>query len=253
MFGSITTADPAASRPEPPVLRKFGLIGGTSWRSTVSYYATINEAINRRHGDNTNPRINLASLDQSLIHAAQSKDDWEAVLDRFEAAAIELQSTGVEGIALCANTPHKVWDSIQSELRVPIVHIADGVARECKRQGWEQLGLLGTRFTMEEDFLRGRLRERHGLDTAVPPEPARAEIHRCILEKLSMGAFDDPSRQLLLEQIRRLADAGAEAVVLGCTEFPLLLEGLDAGLPLVDSLACHCAEIVRFIAGPAAD
>ena len=123
--GSFSSPDCSPNLSAKPQLRKFGLIGGTSWRSTASYYARINETINRRHGDNTNPRINLASLDQSLIHAAQKVDDWETILARFEEATIELQATGTEGIALCANTPHKIYDVLQSELRVPVIHIAD--------------------------------------------------------------------------------------------------------------------------------
>ncbi|BCX48194.1 aspartate racemase [Haloferula helveola] len=230
-------------------LRKFGLIGGTSWRSTLSFYEAINDAINLRHGNNTNPRLNLASLDQASIHAAQKRGDWEAILELFEAAALELQSTGVEGLAFCANTPHKIYDAVQSALRIPVLHIADGIGRECARREFRHIGWLGTRFSMEEDFLLGRLRHRHGLKASVPSEAARQAIHRCVVEKLSMGHFDDDSRNLLLDQVRQFAESGAEAVVLGCTEFPLLMDGGAAALPLIDSLACHCEQIVRFIAG----
>ncbi|WP_193214574.1 aspartate/glutamate racemase family protein [Luteolibacter marinus] len=239
------------ARRESPPLRKFGLIGGTSWRSTMAYYSAINEAINRHYGDNTNPRINLASLDQKGIHSAQLAGRWEEVLERIGSAAIELQHTGVEGIALCANTPHKIYDLLQSDLRVPVLHIGDAIARECERQGWTHVGLLGTRFTMEDDFLRGRLKERYGIRTRVPNVRVRRAIHRCLLEKLSMGIFDEVSRRLLLDQIDGFSRIGVQAVILGCTEFPLLLAGSDSPLPQVDSLACHCDQIVEFILGTA--
>ncbi|MCB1129672.1 MAG: amino acid racemase [Verrucomicrobiae bacterium] len=246
-----STIESPALRTSAAALRKFGLIGGTSWRSTVEYYSAINGAINRLHGDNTNPRLNVASVDQRRIHKAQSEDDWEAISDILRDAALELQLTGVEGLAVCANTPHKVFDAIQAELHVPLLHIGDAVARECAGNGWNDVGLLGTRFTMEDGFLRDRLRHRHGIRTRVPAGPARRAIHRCVIDKLSVGDFDDEARALLGDQIEKLAAAGAEAVVLGCTEFPLLMEGSSCSLPLIDSLACHCDQIVRFIIGEA--
>jgi len=138
-------------------MRKLGLIGGTSWHSTVEYYATINRFINDRHGDNTNPPLRIISLNQKQIHDLQRSDDWDAIADIFIRAALELQGVGVEGIALCANTPHKVFDQLHTSLSIPILHIADAIGATLEKDGLDTVGLIGTRFTMSQDFIKGRL------------------------------------------------------------------------------------------------
>lgn len=228
-------------------MKTFGLIGGTSWHSTVEYYAAINRAINAWHGDNTNPPLILASLNQREVHALQEADDWDAIAGIFLQAARTLQEAGAEGIAICANTPHRIHDRLAAALEVPVLHIADAIADTVGQGGWQKVGLLGTRFTMEGGFLRDRLREKHGIETLVPAEPARHRIQDLVYEQLSVGRFEEEARQFFLEEIASLATRGAEAVILGCTEFPLLLKDTAAPLPLVDSLQSHCEMIVRFI------
>ncbi len=228
-------------------MKTFGLIGGTSWHSTVEYYATINRLINERHGDNTNPLLRIISLNQKRIHELQRSDDWDAIAEIFETAARELQADGADGIALCANTPHKVFDRLHASVAVPILHIADAIGAALVKDGVDTVGLIGTRFTMAEDFIKGRLKRQFQVKTIVPTDSEQHDIQELIYHKLSVGVFDDASRAFILQVIERLAQRGARAVILGCTEFPLLLSGVPCAIPLIDSLKCHCDAIVDCI------
>ena len=228
-------------------MKKFGLIGGTSWHSTVEYYTEINRAINERHGDNTNPRLQIASLNQKQLHDLQRSGDWESIANLFIEAARELQGTGVQGLALCANTPHKIYDQLQASLDIPVLHIADAMAVTLKQNEWGKVGLIGTRFTMEEDFLKGRLEAKHGVTTLVPAASTQHEIQKRIYEELSVGTFTEDTKSFFLKVINSLAEAGSQSVILGCTEFPLLLKNSPPPIPFIDSVKCHCDMIVQFI------
>lgn len=228
-------------------MKTYGLIGGTSWHSTVEYYATINRLINERHGDNTNPQLRIVSLNQKKIHDLQRADDWDAIADIFEKAALELQGIGVEGIALCANTPHKIFDRLCAKISVPILHIADAIGADLVKDGLETVGLIGTRFTMSEDFIKGRLSSRYQVKAIVPTDSEQDGIQDLIYSELSVGVFSDDTRKFFLQVIESLAARGARAVILGCTEFPLLLKDVDCPVPLIDSLKSHCDAIVRCI------
>lgn len=228
-------------------MKKFGLIGGTSWHSTVDYYAQINRRINEHHGDNTNPPLRLVSLDQKQIHDLQRADDWEAIAGIFVSAALELQGLGVEGIALCANTPHKVFDPLSAALSVPVLHIADAMGETLTNAGLHTVGLIGTRFTMSQDFIKGRLLARYRVKTVVPADAEQDAIQRLIYQELSVGVFSENTRAFFLQVIESLSAKGAQAVILGCTEFPLLLKDTPASVPLIDSLNCHSEAICRFI------
>ncbi|QCB47282.1 amino acid racemase [Hydrogenophaga sp. PAMC20947] len=228
-------------------MKKFGLIGGTSWNSTVDYYALINKLINDHHGDNTNPPLRVVSLNQKAIHDLQRSDDWDAIADIAGAAALELQGIGVEGIALCSNTQHKVFDPLQASLSVPVLHIADAIAANLDALGFETVGLIGTRFTMTEDFIKGRLQDRYQVKTVVPTDAEQGDIQDLVYKELSVGVFSDSTRAIFLQVIESLSAKGAQAVILGCTEFPILLRGADCPVPLIDTVACHCEAITRFI------
>ena len=228
-------------------MKKFGLIGGTSWHSTVEYYATINQIINDTYGDNTNPPLRLVSLNQKQIHDYQRSDDWIGIAEMFKDAAFELRDIGVEGIALCANTPHKIFDQLHGLLDISIVHISDAFASSLSRSGFDTVGLVGTRFTMEENFITGRLFERHQVKTITPPASAWKEIQDRIYNELSLGVFDDNVKNFFLEIIHSLAEQGAQSVILGCTEIPLLLKYLPCPIPLLDSVKSHCDAIASFI------
>ncbi|MEB4592761.1 amino acid racemase [Candidatus Thiothrix sp. Deng01] len=228
-------------------MRKFGLIGGLSWHSTVGYYTTLNQRVNERYGDNTNPPLRLVSLNQKQVHDLQRADDWGAIADILIGAARELQALGVEGMALCANTPHKVFEPLSRAVACPIIHIADAIGAPLAQAGLRKVGLLGTRFTMSQDFIKGRLFAQHQLQTLVPEADVQQEMQERIYNELVVGAFNASTRAFCLDRIEALAEQGAEAVILGCTELPLLLQGASSPIPLVDSLQCHCDAIARYI------
>lgn len=228
-------------------MRKFGLIGGTSWHSTVAYYATINRLINAHHGDNTNPPLRIVSLNQRQIHDLQRAERWDAIADIYTAAAQELQRLDVSAMALCANTPHKLYDQLSSAVSCPILHIADAIAAKLKQDRQTTVGLLGTRFTMSQGFIKDRLRERHGIDTIVPASPDQAEMQTRIYNELVVGRFDDATKTWCLGLVEALAANGAQAVILGCTELPLLMQDSRSPIPTVDSVACHCQAIADYL------
>lgn len=223
------------------------MIGGTSWRSTIEYYAAINRLINDRHGGNINPPLRIISLNQKQIHDLQRADDWDGIANIFVSAALELQGVGVDGIALCANTPHKVYDQLCNSLSIPILHIADAIGATLENDGLDTAGLIGTRFTMSQEFIKGRLSDRCQVKTLVPPVDDQNKIQNLIYDELSVGAFEDATRKFFLEVIDSLMTRGAQAAILGCTEFPLLLNDADCPIPLIDSLTCHCEAIARYI------
>lgn len=227
-------------------MKAFGLIGGISWRSTMNYYERINETINQLSSDNTNPFLNLISLNQREIHDLQRAGDWKRIAEIFTEAALKLSRSGVEGIAFCANTPHKIYWEVQSRLDIPILHIGDAIAIEASQQQWTRLGLIGTRFTMSEPFLKDRLADK-GLEVLVPSSAIQAEMQTRIYDELSTGNFDSLQQTHALEVIHSLVDAGVDAVILGCTEFPLLLREYACDVPLIDTIQVHCDQIVRFI------
>ena len=227
-------------------MKKFGLIGGISWRSTMNYYERINETINQLSHDNTNPFLHLISLNQREIHDLQRAGDWKRIAEIFADAALKLSRSGAEGIAFCANTPHKIYHEIQALLDIPILHIGDAIATEANQHNWTRLGLIGTRFTMSEPFLRDRLAEQ-GFEILVPTETVQAEMQTRIYGELSTGNFDSTQQEYAREVIHSLVDAHVDAVILGCTEFPLLLRDCSCEVPLIDTIQVHCDQIVRFI------
>ncbi|MGE9270071.1 MAG: aspartate/glutamate racemase family protein [Verrucomicrobiales bacterium] len=228
-------------------MRKFGLIGGTSWYSTVEYYRLINQRINDLHGDNTNPPLRLVSLNQREIHDLQHVGNWQAIAEVFSRAAVELDRLDVAGIAMCANTPHKVYEFVAAEVRCPVLHIADAIGEDLQRRGFERVGLIGTSFTMSQSFLKGRLQDRYGMEVLVPSLAQQEEMQVRIYDELSVGEFGRETKEFSLRIVNSLGERGAQAVVLGCTEFPLLLKGELAAVPVVDSIRCHCEAITEFI------
>jgi aspartate racemase len=231
------------------MMKKMGLIGGTSWHSTVEYYRIINQRVNDHFGNNTNPPLWLYNLNQQEIHQLQQAGQWEDIAAIILKTATQLQGLGVEALALCANTPHKVVDQIQPQLTIPFLHIADAIGMEIKKHGWQRVGLLGTKFTMAEDFIKGRLARDYQTEVIVPEETIQQEIHRLIVEEMSYGNFSPSAKVYFQGIIQLLADLGAQAVILGCTEIPLLLQDVSCSLPTIDSLACHCDLILTFMLG----
>src|SRR5882757_3169790 len=236
--------------PAPSDMRTLGLIGGTSWYSTVEYYRNINTAVNDAYGNNTNPPLLLYSLNQHEIHELQNGDHWDAIAALLTEAAIRLRAAGAQGIMFCANTPHKVYAQVAKNIGLPILHIADATGAAIRRKGLKKVGLIGTLYTMEDGFLADRLRERYGIETVVPSDPAaRQELHRIIQRELDVGVFKADSKKYVLQQIEELRRRGARGIVLGCTEIPLIIRSKDVSVPIFDTTLLHSQMAVDFILG----
>lgn len=220
-------------------MKIIGLIGGMSWESTIPYYRQINETIRERLGGLHSARIVLFSVDFHEIERLQHADDWEAAGAILADAARALEAAGASFLVLCTNTMHRVASSIEAAVAIPLFHIADPTATEIKRAGHSTVGLLGTRFTMEQAFYRDRLSERHGLQVIVPDSKDRETVHRIIYDELCLGVVKPESRGEYRRIMESLASQGAEAIILGCTEISLLVGQQDAAVPLFDTTTIH--------------
>ncbi len=228
-------------------MRKFGLLGGTSWHSTIDYYRALNQAVNQHYQSNVNPPLYLANLDQHEIHSLQKTGDWEMISEILVKKCQELETIGCTGIPFCTNTPHRVFDQVQNELSVPVIHIGQSIGKHIKELGHQKTGLLGTRYTMEGDFISGVLQSDFEIDVVAPDMPARQKIQALLYDEMSHGLFQSSTRDYFLTVIDELRSDGAEAVILACTEFPLLLKNIDTCIPKIDSTMCHVNDIVDFI------
>lgn len=220
-------------------MKTVGLLGGMSWESTVPYYQVLNREVGRRLGGLHSARVLLVSVDFAEIETLQHQGRWEELGQSLAREARTLEDAGADFLVLCTNTMHLVVPRIESAISIPLLHIADATAERIRSAGVRRVGLLGTRFTMEEPFYRARLEERHGVEVLVPPEPERVEVHRVIYEELVVGRILDSSRDAYRRIVAELIGAGAEGVILGCTEIGLLLKPGDAAVPLFDTAAIH--------------
>ncbi|WP_407354531.1 aspartate/glutamate racemase family protein [Luteimonas sp. R10] len=220
-------------------METLGLLGGMSWESTALYYRLVNEAVRERLGGLHSARLLLYSVDFAGIERLQHAGDWDGAGRVLGAAARALRDGGAERLVLCTNTMHKVADAVEAAAGLPLLHIADPTGAAIRAAGFTRVGLLATRFTMEQAFYRRRLAERHGLDVRVPDAAAREQVHRVIYEELCLGVVRDASREAYRRIIARLVDDGAECIVLGCTEICLLVGDGDAEVPLFDTTALH--------------
>jgi aspartate racemase len=229
--------------PPAPRQRVIGMLGGMSWESTAEYYRLANEAVRDRIGGLHSARIVLASLDFAEIEALQVAGDWQRAGDLLAAEAAGLEAAGAELLLLCTNTMHKVADRVQAAVSIPLLHLADTTAAAVRAAGLSTVGLLATGFTMEQDFYRDRL-AGHGLDVLVPDADDRAAVHRIIYDELCRGVIRDESRQLYGQTIDRLVAAGAEGIILGCTEIELLIEQADSPVPVFPTTRLHVEAAV---------
>jgi aspartate racemase len=220
-------------------MKTIGLIGGMSWESTLPYYRHVNEAIRARLGGLHSARLVLYSVDFHEIELLQRSGDWQRAGELLGEAAAALERAGAEFLVLCTNTMHKVAEAIEQAVCIPLLHIADPTAAAIRAAGLQRVGLLGTRFTMEQPFYRERLESRHGIQVLVPDEADRQLVHRVIYEELCLGTVRETSRQAYREVIARLVAQGAQAVILGCTEIGLLIGAEDAVVPLFDTTLLH--------------
>jgi aspartate racemase len=227
-------------------MKTLGLIGGMSWESTVPYYRIINETVRERLGGLHSARLILYSVDFADIERLQQANAWDEAGHVLAQAACSLEAAGAAGLALCTNTMHKVAPAIEAAVTIPLLHIADPTAVAVKQAGLRTVGLLGTRFTMEQDFYRGRLMERHGLTVKIPDAAEREIVHRVIYEELCQGEIRAESQQHYRRIMQRLVEAGAEGIILGCTEIGLLVSPADARAPLFDTTHLHARAVAQW-------
>ena len=226
-------------------MKTLGLIGGMSWESTVPYYRFINEAIKARLGGLHSARLVLYSVDFEQIARLQHAGDWDAAGNVLADAAQRLERAGAEALVICTNTMHKVAPAIEAKVRIPVLHVVDAVATEIRAAGFHKVGLLGTRFTMEQSFYAQYL-ARHGLTTLVPEQADRDLVHRVVYEELCLGKIVDASRDEYRRIMATLAAQGAEAIILGCTEISMLVGPQDASVPLFDTTAIHARKAAEW-------
>lgn len=226
-------------------MKTIGLIGGMSWESTATYYRLINQGVKAELGGLHSAKIVMVSVDFSEIDVLQARGDWQKAGEILSQAAVSLQSAGADFFLIGTNTMHKVADQIQAAVSIPLLHIADATAHQLSEDGIRRVGLLGTAFTMEQEFYKNRLSNAHGLDVVTPDRESREIIHRVIYNELCLGDILDTSREQYLQIINNLTEQGVQAVILGCTEISLLVRQSDTGVTLYDTTDIHAKSAVR--------
>ena len=226
-------------------MKTIGLIGGMSWESSIEYYRIINEATKIKLGGLHSAKSVMYSVDFAEIEALQHQGDWQAAAEVMIAAAQSLERAGADFIVLCTNTMHKLADEIQANTQIPFLHIADATADSIQSAGIRKVGLLGTRFTMEQDFYKGRLAHKYGLYVIVPDEDERETVHQIIYKELCLGIVNSESRKQYVSIMNRLVESGAEGVILGCTEIELLVNAGDVSVSLFPTTRIHAEAAVE--------
>jgi aspartate racemase len=227
-------------------VRTLGLIGGMTWHSTVDYYRLINAGVHERLGGSHSAELLLLSIDFEPVEEMQGRGDWAGMGRLMASWAKRLEDAGAEGLLICTNTMHRLAGDVERAVQVPLIHIADATAVAVKKAGIGTVALLGTRYTMELDFYRGRLEKEHGLKVLIPEEPGRTAVHDIIYRELAFGDVREESRRAYVAIIEELKRRGAQGVILGCTEIPLLIKAADSPIPVFDTTALHAAAAVEF-------
>ncbi len=227
-------------------MKTIGLIGGMSWESSLEYYRLINQGVKARLGGLHSAKCLMLSVDFAEIEVLQREGRWAEAADLMTCAAQSLERGGADFVVICTNTMHKAADHMQARIGIPILHIADATARQVKASGLGAVGLLGTRFTMEEDFYKGRLTANFGLSVVIPNADEREVVHRVIYDELCLGQTLATSRAKFAAIIERLIESGAQGVILGCTEIGLLVHAEDSRVPLFDTTRIHAEAAVEF-------
>jgi aspartate racemase len=230
-------------------MKTIGLLGGMSWESTLDYYKLINQQVSKSLGGFHSAKIVMISVDFALLEENMSKGNWSACAQILVSAGQKIEKAGADCLLICTNTLHKVAPEVEKAITIPLLHIADAAGKTLVEQDISVIGLLGTRFTMEEDFYRRRLAEKFGLEVFVPPTEDRKIIDDIIFKELCMGKIDTNSRQEYLRIMEALKNRGAEAILLGCTEIAMLVDKEHTDIPLFDTTAIHAATAVKFSLG----
>ena len=230
-------------------MKRAGLLGGMSWESTVGYYQAINQGVRETLGGLNSAQIILYSVNFNPIEKLQHQGDWAGTADILLDAAKRIEVAGADFLLICTNTMHRVYDEISSGIKIPVLHIADATGEELKRMNVSRVGLLGTRFTMEEDFYKKRLKDNFGIEVKVPNSKDRDLVHDVIYQELCLGVARQASKREYLRIIDDLAASGSQAVILGCTEIGLLISQDDTDTPLVDTTSIHARKAVEELVG----
>lgn len=225
-------------------MQVIGVLGGMSWESTQSYYRALNEGVKHALGGFHSAKIVLVSVDFAEIETLQQQGDWNKAGELLASAAQNIERAGADFLLLATNTMHKVAPAIEKAIGIPLLHIADATAEQLMQDGITRVGLLGTRFTMEQDFYKARLQDAFGIEVVVPDDTEREAVHRIIFDELCQGKINSDSRERYLEIIDSLHQQGAQAVILGCTEIALLVEQAHTHVPLYDTTALHASRAV---------
>jgi len=227
-------------------MKVIGLIGGMSWESTAEYYRIINETVKERLGGHHSAKILLYSVNFSEIEKLQREGRWQEATEFMCEAAMRVELGGADCILICTNTMHKMAGEVQRAVTIPLLHIADAAAMEIKKMGIGRVALLGTKYTMEEEFYKGRLMAKYGFEVLIPPEEDRNIINQIIYDELCLGKVEGKSKKRFVQIIGKLKNQGAEGVILGCTEISLLIKQKDSPLELFDTTAIHAQAAVDF-------
>lgn len=230
-------------------MKTIGLIGGLSWESSADYYRQINQQVKARLGGQHSAQILLYSFDFAQIEALQRQHDWPQATRLMIDAAQRLEQSGADVLLICSNTMHKMADAVQASITIPLLHIADATAEHIRRQGLHRVGLLGTRYTLEQEFYKGRLHHAHGLQVLIPPAEDIDIINAVIYDELCQGRIEPASRQRYRQIMAALAAQGAEGIILGCTEITLLVAAADSPVPLFDTTTIHATAAVDYSVG----
>ncbi|MCX6555192.1 MAG: aspartate/glutamate racemase family protein [Candidatus Aminicenantes bacterium] len=225
-------------------MKTIGLLGGITCESSLVYYQLINQMTRERLGGHHSAKSVMISVDFAEIQPLTESGEWDKVLAILLKAARGIERGGADLLLLCANTAHKLFEAIGREIAIPIVHIVDATAREIEKAGFKKVGLLGTRFTMEEDFFKGRLQEKYGIEAVVPGKEERERVHRIIIDELALGNIKSESRDEVSKAMDGLGAKGVQAIILGCTELPLLITQDQCRIPLFDTTTIHARAAV---------
>jgi aspartate racemase len=230
-------------------MRMLGILGGTSWVSTLEYYRLLNEGVQKSLGGVHSARLLVSSVEFQELSDWMGRGDWDSVKGVLLAEGRRMASAGADAILIASNTMHLYADEVQDAAGVPVLHIADAVGKRIAARGLHTIGLMGTRYSMEKDFYRLRLRRQFGIESLIPAEDQRGRINAIIFDELCQGKLLDASRAFVLEAARQLVERGAQGIVLGCTELPLIVHPEDLSVARFDTMAAHAEDGVRFLLG----
>lgn len=226
-------------------MKTIGMIGGMSWKSSLEYYRLLNEMVKRELGGLHSAKTLMYSVDFAEIEALQHKDAWKELTKTMIDAARKLEKGGAELLMICTNTMHQMADEVEQSINIPLIHIADAAAGSIRKQKLKKVGLLGTRFTMEQSFYKGRLNDNHGIEVIVPDDEDMDAVHNIIYNELCQGELTVESRTRYLEIIEKLIGGGAQGIVLGCTEIPLLIKQEHVAVPVFDTTVLHAQAAIE--------